>query len=156
MHADSPLQSEKKDRAAVSQESSTFSMIKPRAVREGHTGEILAALEKEGFHIRALRMRKLTKEEAERFYKEHEGKPFFSDLISKMTSGSIVTIVLSKTNAVQELRTCIGATDPKKAAPGTIRAHFGTDVTENAIHASDSITSAEREIDFFFTPDELR
>lgn len=155
MYADSTPQVGQKDQAPVTLESSTFSMIKPRAVREGHTGEILAALEKQGFHIRALRMRTLTKEEAERFYKEHEGKPFFSDLVSKMTSGPIVTMVLSKKGAVHELRGCIGATDPKKAAPDTIRARFGIDVTENAIHASDSPLSAQREIAFFFAPNEL-
>ena len=136
-------------------ETKTFSMIKPRAVKEKHTGEILAHLEKAGFEIQALRMRTLSKEEAEEFYKEHAGKPFFADLVSKMTSGPIVTMVLSKKNAVPELRTCIGATNPKKAEPGTIRALFGTDVTENAIHASDSPTSAEREIAFFFPKQEL-
>lgn len=143
------------DSVAKTEEQSTFSMIKPRAVKEGHTGEILAALEKAGFHIRALRLRQLTQEEAQRFYKEHEGKPFFQDLVAKMTSGPIVTMVLSKKNGVQELRSTIGATNPKKAEPNTIRARFGTDVTENAIHASDSPMSAEREIAFFFGSQEI-
>lgn len=141
--------------ASTPKEELTFSMIKPRAVREGHVGDILSMLEKAGFHIRALRMRQITPEEAEQFYGEHKNRSFYPELISKMTSGPIVTMVLSKPDAVQSLRTIIGPTDPKKASADTIRSRFGTNVTENAIHASDSPASAEREIKFFFSSAEI-
>lgn len=143
------------EQAPQPKESMTFSMIKPRAVKEGHVGEILSILEKAGFHIKALRLRQLTSQEASQFYIEHKDKPFYPDLVKMMSSGPIVTMVLSKEDAIQALRTCIGPTNPKKAPAGTVRALFGVDVTENAIHASDSPASAEREISFFFSPAEI-
>lgn len=142
--------------APQSKEEMTFSMIKPRAVREGHVGDILSMVEKAGFHIRALRLRQLSPEEAKQFYVEHKEKPFYQELVTIMSSGPIVTMVLSKQDAVQSLRSCIGPTDPKKAGADTVRARFGTNVTENAIHSSDSLVSAEREIKFFFSPAEIK
>ena len=130
-------------------------MIKPRAVLEGHVGDILSILEKAGFHIRALKMKQLTPEEAEKFYAEHKGKSFFPELISKITSGPVVMFVLAKTDAISSLRLLVGATDPKKASSDTIRARFGSNVTENGIHASDSPTSADRETHFFFSTSEI-
>lgn len=133
----------------------TFSMIKPRAVKEQHIGEIIAILEKGGLKVCALKMTKLRPEQAKEFYKEHEGKPFFNDLVEKMTSGPIVAMCLSGDDAVVRLRTLIGNTNPEKADAGTVRALFGKGVSENAIHGSDSVKSAEREIAFFFSENEV-
>ncbi len=133
----------------------TFSMVKPLAVQEGHTGDILAKIEKAGFRIIALRMRTLSQDEAKRFYAEHASKPFFKDLVQKMTSGPVVTMVLQKPDAVASMRDLVGSTDPKKATQGTIRYEFGRSTTDNAIHASDGPASAEREITFFFSQEEL-
>jgi nucleoside-diphosphate kinase len=133
----------------------TFSMIKPSCVMDGHVGDILQKIEQSGFQIMALRMRTLSRKEAERFYKEHASKPFFPDLVEKMTSGPVVTMVLQKEGAVDKFRLVVGSTDPKKAAPHTIRSLYGKDISENGIHASDSLKSAQREIAFFFAEDEL-
>ncbi len=138
--------------------SSTFSMIKPRAVQEQHIGEILARIESSGLKVAALKMTRLSQEQAKTFYKEHEGKPFFNALIEKMTSGPVVAMVIAGSGeeaTVMRLRAIIGATNPEKAEPNTIRALFGKNVTENAIHASDSEESAKREMQFFFKPDEI-
>lgn len=133
----------------------TFSMIKPKAVQEKHIGAILEKIENSNLRIIGMRMVKLDEAQVKAFYKEHEGKPFFPALIEKMSSGPIVALVIEGDNAVLRLREVVGATDPKKAAHGTIRALFATSMTENAIHASDSVESAKREMAFFFTPDQL-
>ncbi len=133
----------------------TFSMIKPLAVKEGKTGAILAKIEESGFTIVALRMRQLTIDEAKRFYAEHASKPFYMDLVTRMSSSPVVTMVLKKQDAVTSMRQLVGATDPAKAAPGTIRKEFGKSTTDNAIHASDGPASAEREIAFFFAKEEI-
>lgn len=133
----------------------TFSMIKPTAVKEHHIGGIIDCIEKANLSVAALKMHKLSKEQAEAFYAEHKDKPFYPELTTMMSSGPVVLMVIEGDNAVLKLREVIGSTDPKKAAPGTIRALFGKSVTENAIHGSDSQASAEREIAFFFTKEEL-
>ncbi|TAL66263.1 MAG: nucleoside-diphosphate kinase [Bacteroidetes bacterium] len=129
----------------------TFSIIKPNAVRTGKTGPILAMINEGGFEIEAMRMVKLTTPQAESFYSVHKGKPFFDGLIEFMTSGPIVVMVLRHENAVEEFRKLIGATDPAKAEPGTIRKTFAVSVQMNAVHGSDSIENAIIEANFFFS-----
>lgn len=129
----------------------TLTMIKPYAVKEHHIGEILSHIEKAGFHIKAMKMVQMPGEKAEIFYKEHQGKSFFNDLIAFMSSGPVVAVMLEKDNAVEDFRKLIGATDPKDAAEGTIRRIFAKDKTRNAIHGSDSDESAIRECNFFFS-----
>ncbi len=129
----------------------TLTMIKPYAVKENHVGEILSYIEKAGFHIKAMKMVKMTAEQAEIFYKEHNGKPFYNELVAFMSSGPIVAVLLEKDNAVEDFRKLIGATDPKEAAEGTIRRIFAKDKTRNAIHGSDSDENAIRESNFFFS-----
>lgn len=133
----------------------TLAIIKPEAVAEGHIGQILTIYEKNGLQIDALKMVKLTPEEAGRFYFVHKEKPFFSDLKSYMSSGPIVAVVLEGKNAILENRRLMGATNPKEAKEGTIRALFGTSIEKNAVHGSDSPMSAEKEIHFFFKPSEI-
>lgn len=128
----------------------TFSMIKPTAVKEHHIGGIIDAIEKANLTIVALKMQTISKEQAEAFYGEHKGKPFYPELVQMMSSGPVVLMVVEGDNAVPALRKVVGSTDPKKADAGTIRATFGKSVGENAIHASDSPESAAREIAFFF------
>jgi nucleoside-diphosphate kinase len=129
----------------------TFSIIKPNAVRTGKTGPILAMINEGGFEISAMRMVKLTLPQAESFYDVHKGKPFFESLIEFMTSGPVVVMILRHNNAVNEFRKLIGATDPNKAEPGTIRKTFAVSVQMNAVHGSDSDENAIREANFFFS-----
>ncbi|RTL06677.1 nucleoside-diphosphate kinase [Candidatus Dependentiae bacterium] len=132
----------------------TFAMIKPDAVGGKKSGNIVAMIENSGFEI--LRMHKihLTEEAAEEFYAEHKDKPFFREMVNFICSGPVIILALAKENAVQAWRDLIGATDPKKAAAGTVRALFGTNVGENAVHGSDSVASAERELSMFFIDEE--
>lgn len=125
-------------------------MIKPRAVAEGLTGEIVTAIERGGFEIVGIASRRLTADEAERFYGVHRGKPFFERLVAFVTSGPTVGLMLEAPNAVPALRSAVGATDPGEAAPGTIRAAYGKSITENAVHASDSPESVLLESAIFF------
>ena len=129
----------------------TFSIIKPNAVRTGKTGPILAMINEGGFEISAMRMVKLTLAQAESFYSVHKGKPFFDGLIEFMTSGPVVVMILRRENAVDQFRKLIGATDPAKAEPGTIRRIFAVSVQMNAVHGSDSVENAVREANFFFS-----
>lgn len=131
--------------------SQTLAIIKPDAVASGKTGAILEQLERGGFRIRTLRMTRLNGAQAEAFYEVHRGRPFFESLISFMTSGPVVPMVLEAESAVPRLREAIGATDPAEAAAGTIRALFAESKERNAIHASDSDENAAREIAFFFS-----
>lgn len=128
----------------------TLFMIKPDAVRQGKIGLILAEVEKAGFEILDLRLVRLTPERARSFYAVHEGKPFLGDLVSFMSSGPAVPCRLRRDNAIRGLRDLIGATDPKEAKPGTIRALYAESKQNNAVHASDSPESATIEIPFFF------
>ncbi|MGD0754735.1 MAG: nucleoside-diphosphate kinase [Bacteroidales bacterium] len=129
----------------------TFSIIKPNAVRTGKTGPIMAMINEGGFEIAAMRMVKMTLPQAESFYSVHKGKPFFESLIEFMTSGPVVVMILRHENAVDQFRKLIGATDPAKAEPGTIRRTFAVSVQMNAVHGSDSVENAIREADFFFS-----
>jgi nucleoside-diphosphate kinase len=129
----------------------TLSIIKPNAVRTGKTGPILAMINEGGFEIAAMRMVKMTLPQAESFYSVHKGKPFFEGLVDFMTSGPVVVMILKHENAVDKFRTLIGATDPNKAEPGTIRKTFAVSVQMNAVHGSDSIENAIKEANFFFS-----
>lgn len=128
----------------------TLSMIKPNAVKAGNIGNIIARFEKEGLKIAALKMKYLSLREAEGFYAEHQGKPFFAELVQFMTSGPMCALVLEGENAIEKNREIMGATNPEKAAPGTLRSLYAASMTENAVHGSDSETSAKREIGYFF------
>jgi nucleoside-diphosphate kinase len=128
----------------------TFTMIKPDAVAAGNSGAILKMIEEAGFRIVALKMTKLTTERAGQFYAVHAERGFFKDLVSFMTSGHIVAAILEKENAVADFRKLIGATDPQKAEPGTIRNLFAKSIDANAIHGSDSDENAAIEGNFFF------
>ncbi len=128
----------------------TLMMIKPDAVGKNAIGEIVQRVEAEGFVLRELHMTKLSAEQGRAFYQVHKERPFFAELVEFVTSGPVVPMVLERDNAVAHLRRFIGETDSTKAAVGTIRGDFGTDVQCNAVHASDSLENAAREIDFFF------
>lgn len=129
----------------------TFTMIKPDATKNGHTGAILDQIIKAGFTIKAMKWTKLTAEKAGEFYAVHKERPFYGELVSFMSSGNIVAAVLEKENAVADFRTLIGSTNPADAAEGTIRKRFATSLGENAVHGSDSDENAIIESDFFFS-----
>lgn len=129
----------------------TFTMIKPDAVESGHIGAILAKINEAGFRITAMKMTQLSSRKAGEFYAVHKERPFYGELVAFMSSGPIVAAILEKDNAVEDFRTLIGATDPAKAAPGTIRAMYARNVGENAVHGSDSDENAAIEGAFFFS-----
>lgn len=133
----------------------TLAIIKPDAVASGKAGLILAHLEKAGFALRAARLVRLTLPQAEAFYAVHKGRPFFPELVAFMTSGPCMPLALERADAVAQLRTVIGATDPSEAAPGTVRKLYAESKGRNAIHASDSAENAAREVAFFFPEGEL-
>ncbi|HEY2804665.1 MAG TPA: nucleoside-diphosphate kinase [Gemmatimonadales bacterium] len=133
----------------------TLGIIKPDAVASGKAGKVLAHLEQSGFKLRAARMVRLSTAQAEAFYAVHTERPFFRSLVTFMTSGPCIPMALEAEGPVKKLRDVIGATDPKEAAPGTIRALFAESKERNAIHASDSDENARREIGFFFTEAQL-
>lgn len=133
----------------------TFAMLKPDAVSTGKGGAILAHAEKSGFGIRAMRMLRLSRVEAEAFYAVHAGRPFYGELVEFMSSGPVVALALEAADAVGAWRTAIGATDPAEAAEGTIRRLFAESKGRNAVHGSDSDENAAREIAFFFPEREL-
>ncbi|WP_027717446.1 nucleoside-diphosphate kinase [Desulfovirgula thermocuniculi] len=133
----------------------TFVMVKPDGVQRGLVGEIISRFEKRGLKIVGLKMMQVTRELAEAHYGEHRGKPFFAPLVEYITSGPVVAMVLEGKNAVSVVREMMGATDPQKAAPGTIRAAYGLDIGRNVIHGSDGEESARREIALFFGEGEL-
>ena len=133
----------------------TLAIIKPDALAAGKAGRILAHLEAAGFAVRALRMVRLTPAQAERFYEVHRERPFFRPLVTFMTSGPCIPMALERQDAVAKLREVIGATDPKEAAAGTVRALYAESKERNAIHASDSGDNALREVAFFFTEGQL-
>ncbi|MBS1682677.1 MAG: nucleoside-diphosphate kinase [Bacteroidetes bacterium] len=129
----------------------TFTMIKPDAVGAGNTGAITKMIEEAGFRIIAMKKTRLSTELAGKFYEIHKERPFYGELCTYMSSGAIVPMILEKENAVEDFRKLIGATDPKKAAEGTIRALFAKSIDANAIHGSDSDANAEIEGSFFFS-----
>ena len=134
----------------------TLAIVKPDAVRAGHTGKILALLEGAGFVIGAARLVKLTGAQAEAFYEVHRERPFYRSLVTFMTSGPALALALERADAVARLRDVIGATDPAEAKPGTVRKLYAESKERNAIHASDSAENAAREVAFFFPEGELR
>jgi len=129
----------------------TLTMIKPEAVRNGHIGAILDMIIKGGFKIVAMKYLKLSKEQAMKFYEVHRERPFYNDLTEFMSSGPIVAAILEKENAIEAYREFIGSTKPEDAAEGTVRAKFGTNIQENAVHGSDSDENALIEAGFFFS-----
>lgn len=133
----------------------TFAIIKPDAVAKGAIGGIAAMIENGGLRIIGLRMIRLDKSLAEGFYAVHKERPFFNDLVRFMTSGPSVVMALEGENAVARYRELMGATDSRKAAPGTIRAKYGTDIEKNAVHGSDAQDTARFELSYFFTGAEL-
>ena len=133
----------------------TLSIIKPDAVAKNVIGEIYARFEQAGLRLVASKMQQLTDESAGGFYAEHQGKGFYGDLIEFMTSGPVMVQVLEGENAVATNRELMGATNPAEAAPGTIRADYANSIDANAVHGSDSPTSAEREVNYFFKPEEI-
>ncbi len=133
----------------------TFAMIKPDAFGAGKAGGILAHVENSGYAIKAMRLVRLTRVEAEAFYEVHRGRPFYEELVAFMSSGRAVALVLEKGDAVTAWRATIGATDPAEAAPGTIRKLFAESKGRNAVHGSDSDENAAREVAFFFPEREL-
>jgi len=126
-------------------------MIKPDGIANGHAGAILDKIIKAGFRISAMKYIQLTPERAGQFYAVHAARPFYNDLVKYMSSGPIIAAVLEKSNAVDDFRTLIGATDPAKAAPGTIRNLFAKSIDANAVHGSDSDANADIEANFFFS-----
>lgn len=128
----------------------TFAMIKPDAVRAKNSGKIIDIIEKNGFEILRLHKIMLDKEGAEGFYAVHKDRPFFGELVEFVASGPVIIMALSKENAIQDWRKLMGATDPSKAEAGTLRKLFGTDISNNAVHGSDSQETANQELEYFF------
>lgn len=133
----------------------TLSIIKPDAVAKNVIGEIISRFEKAGLQVVAAKMLQLSQEQAEGFYAEHKERPFFGDLVGFMTSGPVVVQVLEGENAIAKNRELMGATNPQEAAAGTIRADFAQSIDANAVHGSDSTTSAAREVAYFFNNEEI-
>jgi nucleoside-diphosphate kinase len=133
----------------------TLGIIKPDAIASGKAGLIIAHLQKEGFQVRAARLARLTRAQAEKFYEVHRGRPFFEELVTFMSSGPCLPMALERENAVAHFRTVIGATDPAEAATGTIRKLYAESKGKNAIHGSDSPENGIREVGFFFTEGEI-
>jgi len=133
----------------------TFTILKPDTVNTGKAGVLITEIEKAGFRIRAMKMLHLTETQAQGFYYVHKERPFFGSLVEFMTEGPIVAMVLEADNAVEKLRRLMGATDPVKAEPGTIRKQFGSNIERNAIHGSDGPETAAFEISYFFNQLEI-
>lgn len=133
----------------------TLGIVKPDAVASGKLGAIVAHLQDEGFAVRAARLVRLTRAEAEAFYEVHRGRPFYEELVGFMSSGPCFPMALERADAVSRFREVIGATDPAEAAEGTIRKRFAESKGRNAVHGSDSDENARREVGFFFTEGEL-
>jgi nucleoside-diphosphate kinase len=133
----------------------TFAIIKPDAVGNGHTGEILSMIEQNGFRIVGMKTRRISKAEAEGFYAVHKARPFFNGLVTFMTEGPVVVIVLEREDAIAKWRELMGATNPANAAEGTIRKRFAENIERNSVHGSDAPETAVQEIPFFFSTAEL-
>src|SRR5216684_1275344 len=133
----------------------TFALVKPDAVAAGHTGQIVAIVEKAGFRIRGLKMTRLSRQQAEGFYEVHRERPFYGGLVSFMTEGPVVAMVLEREDAIKHWREVMGATNPANAAAGTIRKKFAESIERNAVHGSDAPETAAVEIPFFFSTAEL-
>lgn len=134
----------------------TLVLVKPDGVRRGLIGEIVGRFERRGFKLAGLKMLQIDRDLANRHYAEHVGKPFFEDLVAFITSGPVAAMAVEGRDAVAQVRAMMGATDPIKSAPGTIRGDFALQLSENIIHASDSVARAEQEVALFFKPEELQ
>ena len=143
------------DRGFIVAKERTLSIIKPDGVQKNLIGEVLNRFEKAGLKIVGTRLLRLTKNQAEAFYAVHRERPFFPSLVAYMTSGPVVVTALEGENAVQKNRDIMGATDPKKADPGTIRRDFADSIEANIVHGSDALETAKTEIAFFFKPEDL-
>lgn len=128
----------------------TLAIIKPDAVKSKHIGDIISRIEQEGFNILEMKKTNITKPQAAKFYAVHQGKPFFAELVEFMTSGPVVVMAIEKENAIKAWRDLMGATDPEKAAPGTLRKLYGKNVGSNATHGSDAPETAKVELGLFF------
>ncbi|HHY59526.1 MAG TPA: nucleoside-diphosphate kinase [Clostridia bacterium] len=133
----------------------TFVMIKPDGVQRNLVGEIISRLEKKGYKLVAMKLMQLTEDHARIHYQEHVGKPFFPGLVEYITSGPVVAMVWEGKNAVKGIRQLMGATNPQEALPGTIRGDYGLDIGRNVIHGADSVESAQREMQIYFSPEEI-
>lgn len=133
----------------------TFMMVKPDGVERGLVGQIVSRVEARGFRLAGMKMLVISEDLARKHYAEHVDKPFFSEMLSFITSGPVVAMVWEGPAAVQTIREIMGATDPAQAAPGTIRGDLGGSISQNVVHGSDSPAAACREISLFFDPDEL-
>jgi nucleoside-diphosphate kinase len=133
----------------------TYAMVKPDGVKRGLVGEVVRRLEHKGFRIVGMKLMQIPRETAEEHYGEHREKPFFEGLVSFITSGPVVAMVVEGENAISEWRKMMGATNPKDAAPGTLRGDYASTIDENIVHGSDAPETAEREIQIFFAPEEL-
>ncbi len=133
----------------------TFAIIKPDAFKNGHVGEIITAIEQNGFHILGLKLRKLGRTEAEDFYVVHRARPFYEGLVNFMIEGPVIVMALEREDAIAKWRELMGATDPANAAEGTIRKRFAVSIERNAVHGSDAPETAAQEIPFFFTTEIL-
>jgi nucleoside-diphosphate kinase len=133
----------------------TFALLKPEALERGLVGEIIRRIESSGFEILALKMLKVSGEQAKVLYRVHKGKPFYEKLVKHISSGPVVCMVLAGKDAVNKLRGIVGATDPAEAKPGTIRGDLGVSLTENMIHAADSRKAVEEEVAIFFNEEEI-
>lgn len=133
----------------------TFAMVKPDGVKRSLVGEVVKRLEQKGFRLVGMKLMQIPREMAETHYGEHKGKPFYEDLVNFITSGPVVAMVVEGENAIGEWRKMMGATNPKDAAPGTLRGDYATIIDENVVHGSDAPATAEREIDIFFEAAEL-
>ena len=133
----------------------TLAILKPDCIRKNLAGEVLRRIEEAGFTVRAMKMVRLTKVEAEGFYAVHQGKPFFEELTEFMSSGPCIPLVLEKQNAISDYRELIGATDPADAAEGTIRNDFADSVGQNIVHGSDSVENGIKESNYFFAEHEI-
>jgi len=133
----------------------TFSIIKPNATQDNNIGNIIARFEKEGLRVAAARLCQLSKEKAEGFYIEHKDRPFFGSLVNFMTSGPVILMVLEGEGAVDKNREIMGATNPTEADEGTLRKLYASSIEANAVHGSDSLASAEREVSYFFDKNDV-
>ncbi len=134
----------------------TLVIIKPDGIQKNIIGEIISRIEKKGLKILNIKMMKLSRELAEKHYEEHRNKPFFKSLVNFTTSAPIIVMIVEGEDVISIFRSMMGSTDPKNAAPGTIRGDYGTDIERNIIHGSDSIESAKREVDLFFPEEQER
>ena len=142
-------------RAIVLQTERTFSFLKPESVMRGLIGEIISRFEKKGLVLTAAKLIQMSRDQAQKLYEIHKGKPFFQELVSHVTSGPVFLMVWDGPNAVAVVRNLVGATNPLNAAPGTVRGDYALSITPNSIHAADSLENAKREMSIFFSPNEI-